>query len=174
MKYGFLFIFIVTFILQGFINIYAYNKQHVRKLLSTGNCQSCDLSDIDLSNRNLKGLDVSGSDLSDAILRNCNLNEGNFQNSNLTRAKLENTTIENASFDRANLSWTRFDLAKLKNSSFYKANMKETNLSGADLRNTSLKGSIFIGVRMNLTYFKDAIWHDGIKCKIGSIGKCVK
>ena len=164
----------VLLLLSSSISTYAYDEQHLTKLLTTRICQQCDLSDVNLTEHDLKGLDVSHSNLSDANFRSCDLSGGNFKNSNLTRAKFENAMIENSSFEEANLSWTRFDMANLKNSNFFKATMKETNLSGADLRMADLKGAIFLGVRINLTYLVEAIWHDGIRCKFGSIGKCVK
>ncbi len=168
------FFILLTMLFIFSANSYGYNKQDVQRLIRSGKCQTCDLSGIDLSGKKLNNIDVRKANLTGAIFRKCDLNGANLQKANLAHAKFENANLEKASFTETNLAWTRFDFANLKHSSFLKANMKETTLSGAELRNASFKGTVFIGVNTHLSYLVDAIWHDGIKCKIGSIGKCVK
>ena len=103
-----------------------------------------ELSEIDLSDANLRGLNLYGTDLSyaklvcadlrEAKLDNVNLSDADLRGANLSRAKFENTY-----FTEANLSGTNLSGAILKGCSFYEANLKNADLSNADLSSADLR-----------------------------------
>ncbi|MFB2835662.1 pentapeptide repeat-containing protein [Floridanema evergladense] len=51
----------------------AGNPEHLKQLINTNVCRSCDLSAVDLRNANLSGADLSGSNLNRANLSNADL-----------------------------------------------------------------------------------------------------
>ena len=68
---------------------YAFDPADLKKLKGTGNCQSCDLTDVDLSYQtNLSGANLSGADLSGAILIYANLSGANLGGAFLDGANL--------------------------------------------------------------------------------------
>ena len=85
--------------------------EEVMRLLSTGQCRSCDLRRANLVHADLSGVDLEGADLSGA---------------NLSQAALE----------RANLK-----AANLRYSSLFGANLRQADLRNADLRNSDFRGS---------------------------------
>ena len=67
----------------------AFYPDDLHKLMNTGNCVKCDLTDVDLSYQaNLYGADLSGADLSGAILISANLSGANLGGANLDGANL--------------------------------------------------------------------------------------
>lgn len=93
----------------------AANLDHIRQLLSTKQCQNCDLQNANLVMANLQSAVVIGA---------------NFQSANLSRANFAGADLRNA---------------KLAGSSLNGANLGGADLTGADLRNTDLRGSILSG-----------------------------
>lgn len=133
------------------------------------NIQNCkDLSNIDLSNKNLEGLsfenmNLIGANFKSANLKNvtfdfANLNRANFSNahlidssfnhtylnvSNFKNADLSNTNLSDADLVwadlvNANLSWANLKWANLNMADLSGANLSEANLSKANLRYTDL------------------------------------
>ena len=90
-------------------NTYAYEESDLEKLLNTGNCSNCDLTEADLSGKNLEK-----TILVDALLHGATLNGTNLSNSdlsgailkyaNLSHAKLIGTKLINANLKAAQLS----------------------------------------------------------------------
>jgi uncharacterized protein YjbI with pentapeptide repeats len=83
---------------------HAENPDHMRQLLSTGDCPGCDLSNafligLDLPNANLQGANLSGAKLQDIQLTRANL-----ESANLSGASFSITTLTGANLTRADLS----------------------------------------------------------------------
>jgi uncharacterized protein YjbI with pentapeptide repeats len=97
---------------------YAFNQADLDKLLSTKECQWCDLHNADLSGAKLAGAQLSGANLSGARL----------PGADLSGANLSSTYLRNADFSGANLSNVYLDKANLTG-----AEIKDANLSGANL-----------------------------------------
>ncbi len=104
----------------------AENLDHIRQLLSTKQCQSCDLQSASLVMANLQS----------ASLSNANLQQANLSRVNLIGADLRN--------------------AKLAGSSLSGANLGGADLTGADLRNTDLRGTVFTGAILTGTLLDGA------------------
>ena len=104
----------------------AENLEHIRQLLSTKQCQRCDLQSANLVMANLQS----------ASLTNANLQQANLSRVNFIGADLRN--------------------AKLAGSSLSGANLGGADLSGADLRNTDLRGTVFTGAILTGTLLDGA------------------
>jgi len=94
----------------------AENTEHVKRLLTTKECQDCDLS----------GANLSGADLSFAVLVGANLSGANLTRANLRQADLT----------RANLSQTNLNQANLNAAYLNNANLEGTSLVGASVTGT--------------------------------------
>jgi uncharacterized protein YjbI with pentapeptide repeats len=99
-----------------------------------------------------------------AILSNGNFVESSFIKTNLYEANLEGGIFEKANFSSANLTRVNFKGASLIEANFSNSNLFEADLTGANILNANFEGS-------NLS---NSIWIDGMKCSLGSIGKCNK
>ena len=99
-----------------------------------------------------------------AILANGNFVESSFIRTNLYEANLEGGIFEKANFSSANLTRVNFKGASLIETNFNNSNLFEADLTGANILNANFEGA-------NLN---NAIWIDGTKCLLGSIGKCNK
>jgi uncharacterized protein YjbI with pentapeptide repeats len=97
---------------------FAFNEAHVAQLLSTKQCQWCNLQNADLTSAQLSGAQLSNTSLTGAQL----------SKANLTRANLSGAFLMNANLSDANLTDAFLASANLTN-----ANLSGANLSGADL-----------------------------------------
>lgn len=110
----------------------AENLQHIRQLLSTKQCQQCQLHDAGLVMADLTGANLSGADLTRA----------NLSQANLTGADLTGANLTGASLYGANLAG---------------ANLSGANLSSTDLRTAFLAGAKLFGVSLSNAYVQGAI-----------------
>ena len=88
---------------------YAFNEADLAKLLTTKQCQWCNLHHADLSGAQLPGAQLSsasltGANLSGANLSSAFLNKANLSGANLSNAYLVDANLSNADLSRANLS----------------------------------------------------------------------
>lgn len=112
----------------------AENPEHLRQLLSTKQCQKCNLRTSGLAYGNLSGADLQGADLSGANLSRANLSGANLSGANLAGASLYG----------ANLSGANLSNAILTNADLQDSYLHSANLEGADLNGTLLKTAIAI------------------------------
>lgn len=103
---------------------------------------------INLSRIKLMGSILHSINLENARLSYSNLRGCSLAHTNLSHAILKKTNLENADLDYANFNHANLKGANLKNATIYQTTFEEAELEGA-------------------------IWVNGIKCKKGSIGKCV-
>ncbi|GAB4156369.1 MAG: hypothetical protein Fur0046_36320 [Cyanobacteria bacterium J069] len=106
----------------------AENLEHIQRLLSSRQCQQCDLHRAGLVFTNLSGVDMSRSDLSLANLNRANLQGANLQGANLTGAVLSYANLSGADLSGADLRG-----ADLREAYLYGANLTGANLDGANL-----------------------------------------
>jgi tetratricopeptide (TPR) repeat protein len=124
-----------TFILTtlgGFIPVQAENLSHLRQLLSTKQCPSCDLSGSGLVTTNLAGANLSGANLSGANLSQANLSGANLSGANLSGASLHGANLIGA-------------------------NLRGAMVNGADLRNTYLTNADLTDVHLDTAFLQGAI-----------------
>jgi len=94
-------IFIVIVFLAA---VYAFSSADADKVLSTKQCQDCDLTMEDLSGTTLADIDPSNANLFGANLTNANLFKANLSGANLTGANLTGAHLFGANF--SNALWT--------------------------------------------------------------------
>jgi uncharacterized protein YjbI with pentapeptide repeats len=97
---------------------YAFNEADLARLLSTKQCQWCNLRDADLTGAQLAGAQLSNASLTSAQLSNANLSRTNLSGAFLMKANLTGAKLIDAFLANANLS---------------NANLTDADLSGADL-----------------------------------------
>ncbi len=103
----------------------------VQQLLDTRSCENCDLS-----NANLRGLNLSHTNLKGANLSNANLSQTNLSHANLTGANLSRTNFQDANIAEANLSQSNLTGATL-----VEANLQATDLGNATLKHAKLNSA---------------------------------
>lgn len=108
------------------------NLEHTQQLISTKQCERCDLSNAGLVYANL-----TGADLKDANLVGANLSRANLIGANLSGANLAGAVLFNANLSGANLSGA--------------------NLAGADVRGAILSGAVVQNVVTDNANFFGAV-----------------
>ena len=129
--------------------------------------ENLDLSGAGLANSQMSGVNLSLSNFEKSQINNSNLSIGNFifsnfNNANLYASNLQGANCNNSTFDNANLAKVNFEGANLFGATFKGANLYEANLLGANV-----SSAIFDEANLS-----NAIWIDGKKCALGSIGSC--
>jgi uncharacterized protein YjbI with pentapeptide repeats len=71
----------------------AFDAEHVKQLIETGNCAGCDFIRGNLSRANMKGADLSGASLKGANLRASDMTEVNLNDSDLSGADLTDADL---------------------------------------------------------------------------------
>jgi uncharacterized protein YjbI with pentapeptide repeats len=110
----------------------AANPEHTRQLLSTRQCQGCDLSNAGLVMANLAGANLRGANLSRA-----NLSRANLAGADLGGANLTGASLFGADLTGANLSGANLNAADLRDT-----HLVEANLTGASLGNANMLGAM--------------------------------
>lgn len=103
----------------------AENLEHVRQLLSTKQCQNCDLTGVGLVFSRLPGANLTGANLAGA-----NLSQANLVGADLTGANLAGANLAGANLAGARLT--------------------KTNLSGASVRGANLAGVELTGAQYDV------------------------
>lgn len=99
-------------------------------------------------------INLSGSVLRNIHLENARLSHTNLKGANLTRTYLQGAVLEKANLEKANLNYANLSNADLQGSILKNATIYQTNFENANLENV--------------------IWVNGLKCKAGSIGRCIQ
>jgi uncharacterized protein YjbI with pentapeptide repeats len=121
----------------------AENGDHVRQLLATRQCQSCDLRGAGLVMANLAGADLRNADLTGA-----NLGRAHLRGAVLTGANLTGATLFGA-----DLSGARLDGANLTSADLRQSYLVSAVLEGAILDNAYIQGAI--GLPLTVGRFED-------------------
>lgn len=109
----------------------AENLEHIRQLLATKQCESCDLAGAGLVMANLSGASLKGANLSGANLSRANLSGADLSGANLSGASLYGANLSGTKLSGADMTGTDLRDAYLANVDFDSANLNSTNLQGA-------------------------------------------
>ncbi|CAN5188622.1 hypothetical protein BH10PSE16_BH10PSE16_35470 [soil metagenome] len=122
----------------------AINIDTLEMVLSTNQCEQC----------NLAGIDLSGRNLSNGKFYGANLNNAHLVGSDLSGADLRYASLQGAQLPNANLDATNLCAANL-NAAPSTAGVSNVaaNLTGAYLRNASLYGSNMAGANFSNASF---------------------
>jgi Pentapeptide repeats (8 copies) len=113
-----------------------------------------DLSEVDVSGRNLAGFDFQWAQLVGAVGVKTNFSGCNFRRANLFGLNGTAADFQNASFPSM-LTRVNFEQANLRGASLKECAIRETNFKGADIRGTS-----FADASIESTDFSDAVVDD--------------
>lgn len=146
------------------------NHQEVL-VFSFGNCQGCDLTGMDLSNRTFSfGLDLTGSVLTGANFTNAKVLGARFDNAIISGTDFTNANFTATSFEGAQISAytdsqrkrtaTTFDHTILQSPGYAKSNFQGATISGAVFKNVDLTGALWTQSTVSDSSF-DAVTFDG-------------
>lgn len=116
---------------------------------------------------NKAGLQLLNTDLSAAVLNSTNLQRANLFGSKFVKADLAYADLSNT-----NLSFADLQQAQLKGANLRAADLNKANLRGADLSYADLQDAKLIDTVLTNANLSNAIWVDGRKCLVGSVGVC--
>ena len=161
-------------------------------LLTTGNCQGCDLSGIFFDgNDNQTADNITSVNLSNANLTNATLQNIQFEGDNFSQARLDNTSLQNVFFagvdldgvigsgvtisesllfgifiDHAELPLSQFDNSSFLYSSITYSNLDNSSFVATGLYNTSLDNVSLLGADIRGLYFDNATGSnlDNVSC----------
>ena len=119
--------------------IQAAHPADVARLVETGICKSCDLTDANLIGEHLIGVDLRDADLTGANLTQANLEgadltgatliDTDFTGAFLTNALLDSTVIQNTNFSDSTLYYTSMDNAEVGSVTLVGADVLSTPIS---------------------------------------------
>ncbi|MFM9917920.1 MAG: pentapeptide repeat-containing protein, partial [Rhizobacter sp.] len=146
------------------------NHQEVL-VFSFGNCQGCDLTGLDLSNRTFSfGLDLTGSVLTGANFTNAKVLGARFDNAIISGTDFTNADFSAASFEGAQIlaytddqgtrTATTFDHTILQSPGYAKSNFQGVTISNAVFKNLDLTGALWTQATVTNSSF-DAVTFDG-------------
>lgn len=121
----------------------------VRILHMTGNLpRRPNLSNLNLTDTNLAGIDLSGANLDNSNLYKSNLRGANLTNTSLVKTIFTESILAGVNFKNSHLNETKFNNADLNNADFQDLDLNYTdftysNLSNSDLRNVKLNNTKF-------------------------------
>lgn len=127
---------------SGLLGSMTISVETIDMVMSTDNCEYC----------NLAGADFSGHDLSNVKLQHANLNSTILSNANLSNADLRSVTLQSATLLSTNLEGASLCSAQLN----ALAGRAATTLTGAHLKNTNLAGATLGGVKFSYASFYSA------------------
>jgi uncharacterized protein YjbI with pentapeptide repeats len=114
------------------------------------------LSNADLRNASLVGVDLSRADLRYINLFRANLGKAHLIATSLSGANLSETYLSGADLDTANLNG-----ANLRGAELQWANLSRANLDGANFRHARVLVTIFGDVDLSTMIGLDEIYHEG-------------
>jgi uncharacterized protein YjbI with pentapeptide repeats len=107
------------------------------------NLAGANLSYANLSNKTIKGIDLSKANLYGATLNGTKFVDVTFKG-----AKLDNASLDRAVFDKCDLSGSSIQRAKATNASFASANLERADLSYSNLTGANLLNAKLSSVRV--------------------------
>ena len=134
------------------------------------NCRFSDGQDLQgsyLPNSNLSFSSFIQVIFDKSIMMKSNLSFGTFPDSTFVRANLYESTLIGANFEKAQFIGANLTRVDFMGSTLIDANFQNANLVEANFVSSNITNANFDGANLN-----GAIWTDGKKCGINSIGKC--
>jgi uncharacterized protein YjbI with pentapeptide repeats len=134
------------------------------------NCRFSDGQDLQgsyLPNSNLSFSSFIQVNFDKSIMMKSNLSFGTFPDSTFVRANLYESTLIGANFEKAQFIGANLTRVDFMGSTLIDANFQNANLVEANFVSSNITNANFDGANLN-----GAIWTDGKKCGLNSIGKC--
>ena len=120
-------------------------------------CDAPPANEVDWTNCNfIEQLDLSGVSLA---------------NAQMTGVNLALVNLEKSQINNANMSYGNFILGNFNNSNLFSSNMQYSNCNNT-IFEVNFTGANIINAVFDEANLSNAIWVDGKKCALGSVGKC--
>ncbi len=121
-----------------------------------------DFSEADLSQRNLNGIDFTGSiftqtNLSESTLNSCNLSSADLTKGNLSGTNFNNCTLSDVDFTEANMSGSITNSSNLNRAVFVDLDMRSASLIDCTYQETALLKAIIEDTNKNFIVRSGAI-----------------
>ncbi|MBE9221153.1 pentapeptide repeat-containing protein [Cyanobacterium stanieri LEGE 03274] len=121
-----------------------------------------ELRGVDLSYRNLDGINFKGVNLREANLRGASLNNANcaganFHRADLTKVTMKDAELHKASLSDANLYQAVFNGSDLSQATICNSNLTEAQMSGCYFIKTDLTDSKLNQADLRQSYFTEAV-----------------
>ena len=119
-----------------------------RSITCSPECVGMNLTDRDLQGIDLHKVRLMEAQLQSANLSDANLREADLSGANLMRANLRNADLTDARLIGTDLSGARLEGAILKGADLSGANLSEADLTNVDLHTTLLGGANFVKAKL--------------------------
>ena len=129
----------------------ALASENLQKLFNKRECYGCDLTQVNLGFKNLRGSRLKKSNFSKAYLVYADLTGANLSNTTLTGAFMNGVNLTNTNLENANFTNTELELAN-----FTSANLQNVNFSGAYLLHAIITEKQLMYARLCETVMPDA------------------
>src|SRR5258706_2002746 len=132
----------------NFWNKWRAENPHTDVDLSEGELNEANLWGINFARANLRKIHLMQANLSEASLREADISGANLSEANLNRADLRQSNFWGANLRYADISKAQFGQADLRRADLREVNLsetdlKETNFGGADLSDVKFSSAIF-------------------------------
>lgn len=138
-----------------------------KSVISITNCSAPAMPKVNWANCKLEGHRAVAKDISSGQFSNVNLKGADLHGSNIQGANFHYANLERVNFSYADISQSRLVGARLRGADLTNADISQSDLSYSNLLEAKMGGAVLKGAR-----FDNAIWIDGRKCRVGSIGYC--
>lgn len=137
-----------------------------------------DFTAVELSEANLRGMDLEEINLSGAVLRMANLSGANLSGANLSQAQLDVSRLSATNLQRANLRQAILNVANLVRANLNSSDLREATLIRAeiiraDLSNSDLSGANLSGADLRETTLRRVNFSDCILNEANLGGSCL-
>lgn len=143
-----------------------------QQLAITKDFAGANLREVNLSNTNLRSVDLRIADLSNANLSNADLRHANLRIANLSNANLSNSDARGANLsvaylkgvnlNDADLRGVNLNGANLNNANLCDANLNDADLGGANLNGANLCGASLRNTNLSRANVKNARFKDNL------------
>lgn len=130
-------------------------------------CQSPPAPGVNWRNCLIEALDVGSSSLAGA-----NLNSAVLRHAKMSATDLSQADLRYADLSHADLRHAQMQSAAMLGIDLRSADLRGADLSHADLRFADLSGSRMEDANLNNARLDSALWIDGRRCAVNSIGRC--
>lgn len=147
--------------------VYHYSTAHPA-VAPVSLCKTIAAPRVNWSNCALEGLNAAMQNLEAAELQNSNLRGADLHGANLLNANLRYANLSTANLSYTDLRYANLFGAGLRNADLTNAHLDFADLSYADLSGAKIGGARLVNIRLD-----KALWIDGRRCAIGSVGQCL-
>lgn len=127
---------------------FAYDKVYLKRLMEENQCHHCNLEKAPLEGHDFRGADMSESNLKEIDLRNSQLKGVWFTHSRMHKANLEGADVSEALMDYAKLIDANLRDTNLAGTQFVFTDLSGADLTGSNFDEAIIRGVVYCGTTM--------------------------